>query len=1069
MGLSADLISQFVKATKDTKETKKETTTVYGQVTGVTEGQIYVRFDGAEESTPVASAVDVEAGHHVIVTIKNHSATITSNLTDHSASSEKLSKADTASKETQGRITDLEIAVADRVTTKTFNAAKADIETLQVDTATIQKSLTASKADISTLNTKTATISGELSAAEANIKDLEVNKLDVEAASSTYATIKNLTATDTKVNNLQATHASFEEATAANFKAKQALIDELNTKKLNASEADVTYAKIAELDTERGRIDTLESNVGDIDNLIFGSASGSTIQASFANAVIAQLSAAQIKSAMIESISAEQITAGDINTNNVRVVSEDGRLVISDETIQISDGVRVRVQIGKDASNDYSINIWDADGNLMFSEGGITDSAIKEAIIRDDMVSESANISASKLNIDSLFEEINGSSKTIKSTRIFLDDESQSLDVAFKEMSSDVAGISETVNTQGTSISAIQGKISSKVWKQDITSAINAVDLGGRNYFVRKNINNLAWGSGNTLLENPLYRGYSFPVVAGETWALYRTEATNNRWGFYWLNTEPVAGAIPLGIVMRKDDQAAGHVNYFTVPSAATWAFIYLANDGGDIPNIMLEKTNKASDWTPAPEDVDDDISTLSTQYSSLEQTVDGMSATVASHTSAISNKADRTEVSELSSKVTEVEADLEGFKTSVSGTYVTSSEMEESNSSLESTINQNTQSIESLVTRTNAVESKFNNYSTTSEMQSAINQKADSITSSVRATYATLESVEGVQDDIDNLEIGGRNYFRPSKTVDLGCTGLASGEQSLISTGACIGFYIPVNEGETWSLSRSALTNNRFDWCYTIEEPANGVLIYGWNSGAREQLRVEGITVPANSGYKYLFLYLSNQNDELPEIKLERGTRSTDWTPAPEDMATSEEVESAQSSADDAGAVASNAETLVKQLTDSISTLVTDGNGTSLMTQTENGWTFSTADIQSSVNDISENLNSLTTEMGDANSAIDILQQAVKDLGEIAEYVYITTYEDEPCIELGEGDSDFKLRITNTRMMFTEGSTVLAYFTNQAFNSKKVVIEEELQQGGFVWKVRSNGNLGLTWKGGNS
>jgi len=96
-------------------------------------------------------------------------------------------------------------------------------------------------------------------------------------------------------------------------------------------------------------------------------------------------------------------------------------------------------------------------------------------------------------------------------------------------------------------------------------------------------------------------------------------------------------------------------------------------------------------------------------------------------------------------------------------------------------------------------------------------------------------------------------------------------------------------------------------------------------------------------------------------------------------------------------------------------------------------------------------------------------LQQAVDDLGILGEYIQITTYEDEPCIELGELDSDFKLRITNTRMMFTEGSVVLAYFTNQSFHSKKVVVEEELQQGGFVWKARANGNLGLIWKGGNS
>ena len=147
---------------------------------------------------------------------------------------------------------------------------------------------------------------------------------------------------------------------------------------------------------------------------------------------------------------------------------------------------------------------------------------------------------------------------------------------------------------------------------------------------------------------------------------------------------------------------------------------------------------------------------------------------------------------------------------------------------------------------------------------------------------------------------------------------------------------------------------------------------------------------------------------------------------------------------------------------------LVTDGNGTSLMTQTDTGWTFSTAEIQTTVNATSEGLANLIKEIGDTNSAVDILQQAVNDLGTIAEYVKIGVYEDEPCIELGEGDSDFKLRITNTRMMFTEGSTVLAYFNNQSFHVKKAVVEEELQQGGFVWKVRSNGNLGLMWKGGN-
>lgn len=179
------------------------------------------------------------------------------------------------------------------------------------------------------------------------------------------------------------------------------------------------------------------------------------------------------------------------------------------------------------------------------------------------------------------------------------------------------------------------------------------------------------------------------------------------------------------------------------------------------------------------------------------------------------------------------------------------------------------------------------------------------------------------------------------------------------------------------------------------------------------------------------------------------------------------DEANAVRDIAESADEKATNAQTLIAQLSDSISMLVTDGNGTSLMTQTDEGWVFSTADIQSAINSTVEQLNSLNVELGDTSHTVDVLQQAVDDLGEIAEYVTIGTYEDEPCIELGEGDSEFKLRITNTRMMFMEGSSVVAYFNNQSLYIKKAVVEEELQQGGFVWKARSNGNLGLVWKGG--
>ena len=133
MGLSSDLLSLFAKTTNDNKNTKKETSTVYGTVVDDGE-QKFVRIDGSTEKTPVLSTVDVKSGDRVIVMIKNHSATITGNLNDPSAGSAKVNDINDIAENVDDRITnntnkitELGIAVADRVTTGQLNAAKANI------------------------------------------------------------------------------------------------------------------------------------------------------------------------------------------------------------------------------------------------------------------------------------------------------------------------------------------------------------------------------------------------------------------------------------------------------------------------------------------------------------------------------------------------------------------------------------------------------------------------------------------------------------------------------------------------------------------------------------------------------------------------------------------------------------------------------------------------------------------------------------------------------------------------------------------------------------------------------
>ena len=71
------------------------------------------------------------------------------------------------------------------------------------------------------------------------------------------------------------------------------------------------------------------------------------------------------------------------------------------------------------------------------------------------------------------------------------------------------------------------------------------------------------------------------------------------------------------------------------------------------------------------------------------------------------------------------------------------------------------------------------------------------------------------------------------------------------------------------------------------------------------------------------------------------------------------------------------------------------------------------------------------------------------------------------PCIELGKSDNEFKLRITNTSIDFMQGAQRIAYITNQSLYIQSSVVTDEMKVGdesGYIWKKRSNGNMGLRY-----
>ena len=662
-----------------------------------------------------------------------------------------------------------------------------------------------------------------------------INKLDVDTAKITYATITNLTAVKGDV-------------------------DYLKVNNLTVDKANLLYASIERMEVVEGQIrnlnvDDLKAQVANINTLMFGSASGGSLTTEFSNSVVSLIGDAQIKSAMIESIAADKITAGKIYTNLVEILSESGNLDIADNTIQIKDDNKVtRVQIGKDAANDYNMYVWDKSGNLMFDALGLTENGVKREIIRNDMIKENANIAASKLDIESLFTVINeDGSHTLKSSKIYIDANKQTLDVAFKNMTTNITNLQNAVTTQGTQLTAVQGQISSKVWQQDITTAVNNLQIGGRNLLL--NTADLTkWHKEGNVTVTKDSNGY-FKVSTTNTsgwWSTYwyissdKSEQTYTLSGYNKKGTK--VGHVVVryyksgtnNILVQKDVSEGYFTIKFTVPSGAETITVYLGispTASGDYTyykHPKLELGDKATDWTPAPEDVDSDISsvdtkvtTVSNQYTSLNQSLTSLTATVNSNTTKISKKADGSTVTALQANVTALTADLSGFKTTVSQTYTSKTE--------------------------------FN-----------------------------------------NLQIGGRNLLL--NTADL--TKWHKEASITVTKDSNDYFKISTTNTSSWWSAYWYISSDKSEQTYTLSgynkkgTKTGHVVVRYYKSGANNILLQKDVsegyftikfTVPSGAETITVYLGLSPTASgdytyfKLP--KLELGDKATDWTPAPEDI----------------------------------------------------------------------------------------------------------------------------------------------------------------------------------------
>ena len=259
MGLSNDLLSQFAKITNDKTKNKKESTT-YGTAK-VVGGVTYVQLDGSDLLTPYSSTADIKDGDRVQVTIKNHTATVTGNLSSPSARTDDV-------KELAGQVTEVNTLVAKKVDTEVLEAETARIDKLVSDNVTITGKLTANEGYISTLQTEMLEVNNTLSANTAEINTLKADKADVDDLTAISASISDLEANKASITDLEATNVEI-----SNLQAEDANIKTLVAGKLSATDADLKYANIDFTNIGKAAIEQFYSTSGIIQDLVVGDTS----------------------------------------------------------------------------------------------------------------------------------------------------------------------------------------------------------------------------------------------------------------------------------------------------------------------------------------------------------------------------------------------------------------------------------------------------------------------------------------------------------------------------------------------------------------------------------------------------------------------------------------------------------------------------------------------------------------------------------------------------------------------------------------------------------------------------
>ncbi|MBS6503465.1 MAG: hypothetical protein KH415_17920, partial [Clostridium sp.] len=494
-------------------------------------------------------------------------------------------------------------------------------------------------------------------------------------------------------------------------------IDRVVTELAIVNEALIDVAHIGDLTAGNIKFDTASGTIMDLQTLLAKFVTGESGQFLNLTTDNVTISNAVIKDVIAKSISVEDLKASIISTNKFRITSDNGGIEIVGATQQFKDkNNKVRIQMGQDTQGNFNFILRGEDGTTtLIDHTGIKEKAIADDLIKEKMIAENA-VGEKQINYSSLVTGLNKDANTslIQASKVAIDLTGQKLDVAFNSLKSNVDNIE--IGGRNLQSNADFNKPLSGTWRYATQNMSISEDVLCDGYKSVKILRTNATTTGSTIY---LYSGADkIPAKHGEEFIMsfmyYIPEDV----------TQEIDGSFYAGVYFYKDKGAGagskridlakeivkGKWTKVIVTGKATdidtksVAFVVGCNKNCEvyISKPKLERGNKATDFTVAPEDTDEkieanitaisiaqgkiegllkessitkgDVTTLKDNYTSIKATVDGINTTVASHTSSIGNLT--TDLSGVSGKVATVENKQASLEQNLNGFNITVSNL---------------------------------------------------------------------------------------------------------------------------------------------------------------------------------------------------------------------------------------------------------------------------------------------------------------------------------------------------------------------------------------------------------